>query len=545
MHGTGGDAVVGALRGLGVDTVFGIASVHNLPILDALRRDGAFRVIDMRHEQSAVHAADGYARVTGKLGVAITSTGPGAANAMGGLFEAGFASSRVLMLTGQVESRFIGHGKGFLHEAESQLAMLRSVTRETWSVRRSVDVADAVTAAGRAAVSGRPAPTAVEIPVDLQYAVVDHPAPPSARVYPAAPQAERIELAAALLRTARRPLIWAGGGVNHGGAHAALAALAERWSIPVVTSTAGRGAIPEDHPLCLGPQAAEPPLRDIVSDADVVLAVGTHFQMYPTNFWQLPLTENLIHIDADPTVIGRNYPVAVAVVADAGPALEALALALDTSAADPGWTDLARKAADTTRAAALDRLGADHRGIMESIRQHLPRTGPVVRDSTVPAYAWGDRLLPILAQRTSLNPVSAAIGPGLPLAIGAAAGSGVRTVVIHGDGGLMLTIGELASLAQAQLPLTVCVFNDHGYGVLRGIQSATFAGEAHDVDLATPDFAMLARAFGIPSSRVDSVASFDKAFADSVAAEGPVLIEVDLTALQPMDYPIGAQELLG
>src|ERR1700712_2505122 len=130
MKGTGGDAVVAALVALGVDTVFGIASVHNLPILDAMSRHGGFRMINMRHEQSAVHAADGYSRVTGRLGVALTSTGPGAANAMGGLFEAGFASSRVLMITGQVETRFYGQGRGYLHEAERQLPMLRSLTRE-------------------------------------------------------------------------------------------------------------------------------------------------------------------------------------------------------------------------------------------------------------------------------------------------------------------------------------------------------------------------------------------------------------------------------
>src|SRR4051812_11416497 len=141
---TGGDVVLDALLALGVDHVFGVASVHNLPILDAIRRRGGITVINVRHEQAAVHAADGYSRATGRLGVAFTSTGPGAANSMGGLFEAGFASSRVLMITGQVESRFYGQGRAYLHEAEQQLPMLRTLTRETWSVRRVEDVGEAV-----------------------------------------------------------------------------------------------------------------------------------------------------------------------------------------------------------------------------------------------------------------------------------------------------------------------------------------------------------------------------------------------------------------
>ncbi len=544
---TGGDSVVAALRALGVDTVFGVASVHNLPILDAIRRDGGIQMIDMRHEQSAVHAADGYSRVTGRLGVAITSTGPGAANAMGGLFEAGFASSRVMMLTGQVETSFYGHGKAFLHEAENQVAMLASLTRQVWSVRRREDVVDSVLAAGRAAQSGRPAPTAVEIPIDLQYAsaATDLTDVVCSPVQPTAPDARRIASAVTLLASGHRPLIWAGGGVNHAGAASALLTLAEQWSIPVVTSTAGRGSLPEDHPLCLGPLITEQPLSNIVAEADVVLAVGTHFQMYTTGFWQQRITENLIHLDADPTVIGRTYPAKIAVTGDARVGLELIAQQLTGSAAEPDWAARAAKAAAESRSNAMGHLGSDHRGMLESIRSHLPRDGVIVRDSTVPAYAWGDRLLPVYTDRTSLNPVSAAIGPGLPLSIGACLGSGQRTVVIHGDGGIMLSIGELAVLAQYQLPVTVCVFNDKGYGVLRAIQSATFVGARNDVDLATPDFTMLGTAMGIRSRHVSDLSAFDYAFGESVGQAGPMLIEIDLNAMKPMDYPIGAQELLG
>jgi acetolactate synthase-1/2/3 large subunit len=541
--GTGGDAVADALAALGVDRVFAVASVHNLPILNALRRTD-IGVVNVRHEQAAVHGADGYARTTGRLGVAITSTGPGAANAMGGLFEAGFASSPVLMLTGQVESGFYGQGRGFLHEAENQVAMLSSLTRQTWSVRRVEDIAGAVVAAGREALTGRPQPTAVEIPVDLQYASTPRHPVVAAPVIRGGPDPARIRAAADLLAGARRPLVWAGGGVVHADASEALLRLVTRLDIPVVTSTEGRGALPEDHPLCLGPLATAEPLRSQVERADVMLAVGTRFQMYPTDLWRLRLPGSLIHLDVDPAVIGRSYPAAVAVVADAREGLTALDAAVAGVEGDDGWTAGLRKAAAAARAAGLELLGPDHRAIVEAIRRHLPRDGVVVRDSTVPAYLWGDTLLPILQPRTSLRPVSSAIGPGLPLALGAAAGTGRRTVVIHGDGGIMLTIGELATLAQFDLPVTVCVFNDKGYGVLRAIESETF-GELHDVDLATPDFVALAASMGLPGDLVRDAAGFEKAFVAALDRPGPTLIEVDLTALAPMGYAIGGHESVG
>jgi acetolactate synthase-1/2/3 large subunit len=449
----------------------------------------------------------------------------------------------VLMLTGQVESSFYGKGRGYLHEAENQMAMLGSLTRQSWSVRQAGDIAAMVVAAGHEARSGRPQPTAVEIPVDLQYARIPIGPITVPEPHRQAPAADRLRQAADLLTTARRPLVWAGGGVLHAGAADELRSLVERLGIAVVTSTEGRGALPEDHPLCLGAFPAAEPLREVVERADVVLAVGTRFQMYPTDFWRLRLPR-LIHLDVDPAVIGRSYPAEVALVADARTGLTALDKSVEATQAEPGWAGELRAASGRTREQSLARLGPDHRGIVEAIRRHLPRDGAVVRDSTVPAYAWGDSLLPILEPGTSMRPVSSAIGPGLPLALGAAAGTGKRAVVIHGDGGIMLTIGELATLAQFDLPVTVCVFNDRGYGVLRGIEAATF-GTQFDVDLATPDFVGLAESMGVPAEKVADAAGFEQAFVRAGARTGPGLIEIDLTALVPMDYPIGGHENVG
>lgn len=541
-EGTGGDAVAAALRALGVDTVFAIASIHNLPLLDALVRDGRFTIIDCRHEQNAVHAADGYSRATGKLGVAITSTGPGAANASGGLFEAMFASSRVLMLTGQVETSYYGAGRAFVHEAEQQLPMLASLTRQVWSVRRAEDIAQSVMEAGRAASAGRPAPTAVEIPIDLQFADTSYDLEPVV-VLRTKPAAARITAAAELLAKAQRPIIWAGGGVNHAGAADALQALAERLQIPVVTSMAGRGAISEDHPLCVGALVVERPVRELLAEADVVLAIGTHFHMINTAYWTLKLGGTLIHADADPRVFDRSYRTDVRIIGDALLSIEALDNAVPATAAETGWAQQAATAGADARALVREQIGAPWCTVMDAIREALPDAAPVVRDATIPAYTWGNRLLPIRASRTSIMPVSNAIGPGLPLSIGACIGSGERTVVLHGDGGIMLSIGELPVLKQYNLPLTVCIFNDHGYGILRAIQGATFDGDLHDVDLATPDFAAMARACGIEGVSVSTAEDFATAFAASVQRDGPTVIDVDIRSFPKLVYG-GKQRLL-
>ncbi|HVT68872.1 MAG TPA: thiamine pyrophosphate-binding protein [Trebonia sp.] len=537
MEMTGGEAVASALEMLGVRHVFGIVSVHNLPIYDAIGRRGTITPVGVRHEQAAAHAADGYARATGELGVVIASTGPGTTNTMTGLFEAGFASSPVLLITGQIESRYLGKARGVLHEAENQRLMLSSLCRRVETVRRTEDIGRAVIATAEDIRAGRPQPGAVEIPIDQQYrrAEVQIPSPRTEAAYRPDPRA--LSKVADALGAATRPVLWAGGGVVSSGAGPALVALAERLGAPVVTSVEGRGSIPEDHPLCLGALTTSPPVEEVVSDADLVLAVGTRFQGGGTRNWRLPLRGTLAHLDADPAVIGRNYPADLPVVGDARIGLELLLESLDRVSTDPGHAEKARSAADAARAEARTRLGEDHCQIMDAIRRHTPRDCAIVRDATVPAYVWGDRLLPVLQARTSLRPASAAIGPGLPLALGAAAGSGRPAVLIAGDGGFMLHVGELATAAQHGLPVVICLFNDRGYGVLRNIEADQFDGRNFGVDLTTPDFPALARAMGVPAIQVTGPAEFEQRFREAIASGGPALLDIDLLALTPLAYP--------
>ena len=225
---TGGQAVAETLSAIGVKHVFGIVSVHNLPIYDALSLHPDIQVINVRHEQAAAHAADAYSRVTGELGVLLTSTGPGAVNAVPGIYEAAFVSSRVMMITGQIESRFRGKGKGFLHENEKQPEMLNTVCRSVASVRYTEDISRELARVADDIRRGRPQPGAIEIPIDLQYRTTDIEVVGSSKTERVAPDETLLDQAAEILRTAERPVIWAGGGVNISGAGQELTA--PRWS---------------------------------------------------------------------------------------------------------------------------------------------------------------------------------------------------------------------------------------------------------------------------------------------------------------------------
>jgi acetolactate synthase-1/2/3 large subunit len=534
---TGGEAVARTLEAMGVTRVFGVVSVHNLPTYQALAASDQIEVIACRHEQFAVHAADGHARATGQLGVAIASTGPGTTNAVSGLYEASFGSSPVLLITGQIESAYYGKGKGFLHESERQLDLLRSVTRRSETAWRTEDISPVVALVGDDCRRGRPQPGAVEIPIDQQYrqAEVTVVGSPQVERLPVDPEA--VTAAIELLDRSERPLIWAGGGVVSADASPELVALATRLGAPVVTTIEGRGSIPEDHPLALGPRTERPDVAQIIAEADVVLAVGTRFQNYSTRMWKLPIPGSIIHLDADPAVIGRNYRAEVALVGDAKLGLAHLVDGVAPRTADSGFLERSAKSVEADRERSWEEIGPDHRELASIVRRLLPRDGLVVRDSTVPVYLWGNRVLPIVEPRTSIRPSSLSIGPGIGLALGAAAGSGQRTLLMVGDGGFQLGLGELATVAQYQLPMVICVFNDRGYGVLRVIQDG-IADERFGVDLHTPDFVAVARGMGLVAEAVDGVESFETALGAAMDRPGPTLLEIDLAALAPMSFPI-------
>ena len=538
---TGGQAVAETLASLGVTRVFGIVSVHNLPIYDALSLHPDIEVTNVRHEQAAAHAADAYSRVTGGLGVILTSTGPGAVNAIAGIYEAAFVSSQLLMITGQIESRFLGKAKGFLHEYEKQPDMLGSVCRAVASVRYTEDISTDIAGVVDDIRRGRPQPGAVEIPIDLQYRTAEVQIVGSPDVERLSPDEHLLDQAAELLQQAERPIIWAGGGVNISGAAHELTALAERLGAPVVTTIEGRGSISEAHEFSLGFRTDRVLGMEIFEDADLVFAVGTRFQNYATRVWTLPMPENLIHVDVDPGVIGRNYSASVAVVGDAKLALQGMLDRIDNGNVDEQFVDRCRKIRTADEQAIQEEIGADHSQIVSIIRRLLPDACPVVRDSTVPGYTWGNRLLQIVRSRTSIRPAAVAIGPGLPLAMGAAIGSETHALLVQGDGGLQLSIGELSACAEHQIPVIVLVFNDSGYNILRIIQDNVL-GHKHGTELPTVDFVAVAEGMGVDAERVEGVEQFEPALQRALDRSGPTLLDIDMELLAPIQLPLPAHQ---
>jgi acetolactate synthase-1/2/3 large subunit len=539
---TGGDGVVDALEQAGVEVVFGIPSVHNLPVYDAIRRRGQIRAITVRHEQAAAGAADAYSRVTGRLGVFISSTGPGAANSMGGLLEAFVSGSPVLHLTGQIETRYLDAGRGFIHEVPDQPSMLKSLSKAVLRPGAADDIAQTVATAIGRALSAPAGPVSVELPIDLQYA----PAAPAQRLESAlAPESrqpaseDELRTAAELLSRARRPLVWAGGGAVASGAEAEVAALVRRLGAGLITSPNGRGILAEDEAACVGNLPWEPAVRELCLRADLLVGIGTRYQGPNTENWKMQLPRTIVQIDVEPARPARSYPASATVTADARQAVAALLERLGTSGsrpAEPGWDEEVRRAGAAARARLRSTLGPQE-GLLDELAPLLDADTVVVKDSTIPAYTWGNRLLPVRRTRTAIMPNGFAIGLGLAHAVGAAVGSGGRPVVLLvGDGGIMLTVAELATIAEERLPVVVALFNDGGYGILRNIQQRQFDGTV-GVDLGRPDFVALASALGVAAAKATSPADFGKQMGAALAAGEPFLVEVDLDAVGPMSRP--------
>ena len=545
---TCGEAVVEMLERAGAEVAFGVLSVHNLPLYDAMARRGRMRTVAATSENGALGMADGYARATGRLGVGITSTGVGAANAAGALLEAYTASSRVLHVTGQVDSAVVAHDRGALHGARDQLGLLRSISKAAYRVEAAGDAAQLVCRAIEQVHSERPGPVSIEIPIDLQYARVQEPPADLAPRPPerATPRAEAIAAAVEGLASAERPLIWAGGGVIAADASASLLALAEDIGAGVITTQAGRGALPESHPLCIGNFSLEDSVGDLLRDSDVLLAVGTRFRGNETRGWQLSLPRPLVRIDSDPTVLFQNYAPDVALLGDAQATLDQLARRLPRQrSANAAWRERVARAGAAARARWRATLG-NHTRLLEDLSSALPEDAIVVRDVTVPATVWGSRLLEVRRPRAVLHSASMAIGQGLPMAIGAGLAHPKRSVVLlAGDGGFAVSLGEFLVAVQHQLKLVVVLFNDAGYAILRNLQDAYFNGRRFGVDLQPYDGARTAGAMGGWGCRVESADAFGPALRRALAQDGPAVLDVDMRAIGPMAVPFtGAARLV-
>lgn len=527
--GHGGDLLCDLLAHLGVDAAFGVVSVHNLPLVEAL--DRRLRFVPVRHEAAAVNAADAYARVRGPVGVAVTSTGTGAGNAAGSLIEALTAHSPVLHVTGQIPLAHLGAGRGVIHETPRQAEMLAAVSVWVGTVGVTGGAPDVLGRAVTEALSPPGGPASVEWPIDLQHApAVGAPRPSPRRPDPPDPAA--VTEAARVISAARRPLVWFGGGAVR--AREAAARFVDRTGAVVLTSNAGRGTLDERDPRVVGNFASHPAVEPLLAEADLLVSVGTHFRSNETRDFRLALPRPHVQIDVDPAAVGRTYPADVGVVGDAAEVLDAIVAELADRPVDPRW--LARGAAVRAAArSALRRAIGAQAVICDVLRRVLPAPAVIARDVTIPSSTWGNRLLAVHDPRTNVYARGGGIGQGLAMAVGAAVAGASPVACIVGDGGLMVHPGELATLRQLDAPVVVLVFNDRGYGVLRNLQDAHW-GRRAGVDLWTPDMEALARAMDLPYRRVTDVRRFEDALRGALAAS-PAMVEVDVEAIGPMPRP--------
>ncbi len=530
------DALLKELERIGVDTVFGIISIHNIPFYDALERHGGFRVVAGRHEGAVVNMADAYSRVSGKLGVALTSTGTGAGNAAGAIIESWNGGAPLLHVTGQVASPYVETGRGYIHDCKDQFGMLNSISKEAHRVRRPEQAPAIFRLAVTQAMTAPAGPVSVEIPIDFQASLINVPSIVSPLLSPRVPADGELSPAVEKMLQAKRPVIWAGSGAMFSDSATEVTRLMELLDAAVITTQSARGIVPETDSRTIGHFATFPTLKDFVAKADLLISVGVRFRGNETSNWSLNPPAEHIGIDADPQAINRNFPHSIGIVGDAKAVLSALVRLLRAKQTKPKL-DYREEVATLQRALRKevhDTMGP-WEGILEAIQEYLPEDAILVRDVTVPATTWGSRLILRRYPRTTLHASAGGIGQGLPMALGAQIGAPSKTVVaLCGDGGLLVNIGELAVARQENAPVVLILFDDSAYGVLRNIQNAHFERRTIGVELQSPDFAAIARAFGFDSERVRSVEEFRRAFATAVKSRQPSVIVVDSDAIGPM-----------
>jgi acetolactate synthase-1/2/3 large subunit len=522
----GGHVVVESLEALGADTVFGLPGIHALAIWDGLR-ESRLRYLGFRTELNAGFAADGYARASGRPAPLLLSTGPGALNSLTALMEASSAHVPVVAIASQIPRDLIGRGRGYLHELADQHASFAPLVKWTGRAEAAAEVPELLAEAWRQALTPPSGPVFLEIPVDVLTGETEVEHVDELDGNAVTRSVPEVEEAAGVIAAATRPVLWAGGGVSRAGAWPELAALSDRIRAPVATSYMGKGTFPEDHPLAAGSAADEAAFKELVEEADVLICVGTELGAETTGQFSLQPRGRIVQIDAAAERIGGTYP-ALGLVGDAKALLGALLEQLPAREAD-GQAERAAAEVRDRIARGLDQQGRElERGLLETIRESLPRDAVHAWDMTILAY-WAGAHFPALSPRRFLYPLgSGTLGYAWPAALGAkAALPDVPVLAIAGDGGFLYNVAELASARQNRLGAKLLLVDDGGYGILREYQRDSF-GETFAVDLVQPDFVALAEAFGVPvRGATPDTLNADLAWA--LAEEGPAVVVLRAT----------------
>jgi acetolactate synthase I/II/III large subunit len=524
----GADLVWRALEQAGAGVVFGYPGGACLPLYDALPDHPGVHHVLVRHEQGAAHMADGYARATGRVGVCVATSGPGATNLVTGLACAYMDSVSVVAITGQVSTPLMGRDA---FQETDVLGMVGPITKHSYLVERVEDIEPTIHRAFEVARSGRPGPVLVDIPKDVQLrTAATRPRSSGPGTSPRGADAHELDRAAALLAGAQRPVIIAGHGVRLGRAHGELRALAERLDAPVVTTLLGIGAIAEDHRLAggmLGMHGSANANR-MVNEADVILGVGLRFDDRVTGkISAFAPRAKIIHADIDPTQIGKNVPTAVGIVADAGAVLFALAARLER-ASRPEWSGrLAAARARPRLAAYEDRVELPPRLVIRAIREAANDDAYFVADVGQHQMWAAQHLRLTQPDRFLTSGGLGAMGYALPAAIGAQIGRPASEVwAIAGDGGAQMTIQELGTAVQEQTPVKLAILNNGYLGMVRQWQQLFHDGRISQTPISSPDYVKLADAYGVLGLCVERRTDLGPALARAKAHRGPVVLDI-------------------
>ena len=521
---TCGEALVHLLEGYGVDTVFGIPGEHTLELYRGIETSNVRHVL-VRHEGGAGFMADGYARVTGRPGVCTMITGPGVTNAATPLAQAYADSVPLLLISSANRSESLGKGWGCLHEITDQRAVTAPLTAFSHMVRTPEDIPELIAQAFTVFHSRRPRPVHISIPIDLLGLPVASSGwqvrtPP---VRPVAPPAA-INQAAALLASAKRPVVLVGGGAQDAGA--CVTKLAEHLDAAVISSNAGKGVVPESHPLSLGGGLITKAVRDYMETADVILSIGCEISETDSFEDYLTINAKLIRIDIDPAKFNDIYPANIAVQGDAGPSVEVLLNAVAGSDRSSRGTALAVDAVRARQVADLTSVELQHRRLLLALREVLPPDSVMMGDIAQLVYT-GSAVMPTDQPRTWFYPAGlGTLGCALPGAIGAKIAEPDRPVIaLVGDGGLLFTIQELATAVEEGLGIPIILWNNDSLAMIRDGMIKRGIPQI-GVNPRNPDFMKVAEGFGCRTAQPASMEAFAMEVRVALHATVPTVIEV-------------------
>ncbi len=544
---SGAEVLLRALKDQGVEVIFGYPGGAVLPIYDALFQQNAIRHILVRHEQAAVHAAEGYARSTGRVGVVLVTSGPGATNAVTGLVDALMDSIPVVCLTGQVPTHLIGNDA--FQEADTT-GITRPATKHNYLVKRPEDLARVVHEAFYVARSGRPGPVVIDLPKDVVIARAPYTAPPTLAHRSYRPQTEpdggQIARAVALLKAAKRPMVYTGGGVINAGdaASAALVAFVRETGLPCTSTLMGLGAYPASDPQFLGMLGMHGTYEANLAmhGCDVLLNVGARFDDRVTGRLNaFSPGSRKIHIDIDPSSINKNVPVEVPVIADAGRALEALRAAWRADATRPDTQALAEwwRQIETWRAVDCLRFVQDTapgsiikpqhavRRLFEITRQQGRET--FITTEVGQHQMWAAQHFHF--DRPNHWMTSGGLGTmgyGLPAAMGVQIAHPDALVIdIAGEASILMNIQEMGTLAQYRMPVKVFILNNEYMGMVRQWQELLHGGRySESYSAALPDFVKLAESFHAVGLRAKTIDDLDRVILEMLAVDRPVIADI-------------------